>query len=172
MQSYLVVGFNKATNIITLLINGEYINFPVPVNNGLYPEGDELTNLLQTYATNAAARQSAQSASTLVANNTAAIINLITEPPVVPVTITTSDQARNIRTRLLGATDWTQLPGAPLTSDQVTAWAAYRTELRNLTTQPGFFTNITWPIPPVAVMNMIGLSLTDSNGVPVQRPLL
>ncbi len=48
---------------------------------------------------------------------------------------------RNAR---LSACDWTQLPDAPV--DGV-AWAAYRQELRDITTQTDPF-NITWPQEP------------------------
>lgn len=36
------------------------------------------------------------------------------------------------RDRLLAASDWTQLPDAPLTSAQREAWAEYRAALRDL----------------------------------------
>ena len=49
------------------------------------------------------------------------------------------------RDRKLSASDWTQLPDAPV--DQA-AWAAYRQELRDITTQSGFPDSITWPIAP------------------------
>ena len=49
------------------------------------------------------------------------------------------------RDRKLSASDWTQLPDAPV--DQA-AWAKYRQELRDITTQRGFPDSITWPIAP------------------------
>lgn len=39
---------------------------------------------------------------------------------------------RDIRNHLLKQSDWTQLPDAPLTTDDVTAWRLYRHILRNL----------------------------------------
>lgn len=36
------------------------------------------------------------------------------------------------RNSLLSSSDWTMLPDVPLTAEQVEAWKAYRTELRNL----------------------------------------
>ena len=55
---------------------------------------------------------------------------------------------RGERNRLLAACDWTQVPDSPLSSDDKAAWAAYRTELRNVPSQTGFPTNIVWPTPP------------------------
>lgn len=64
------------------------------------------------------------------------------------ITIRTDAQAASIRiqrNQLLADTDWTQLPDAPV--DQA-KWAAYRVELRQLKTQPGFPWRIDWPQPP------------------------
>jgi hypothetical protein len=53
--------------------------------------------------------------------------------------------ARSKRNSLLTASDWTQVADAPV--DQV-AWATYRQELRDLTTQAGFPETIDWPAVP------------------------
>ena len=52
------------------------------------------------------------------------------------------------RSELLYASDWTQIPNGPLTTAQQTAWATYRQELRDITSQPGYPTNVVWPTPP------------------------
>lgn len=49
------------------------------------------------------------------------------------------------RSRLLAASDWTQLPDVPLATKD--AWATYRQALRDITTQADPF-NITWPPTP------------------------
>lgn len=46
----------------------------------------------------------------------------------------------------LAASDWTQLPDAPV---DAAAWAEYRQALRNITMQPDPF-NIVWPTTPGA----------------------
>jgi len=48
---------------------------------------------------------------------------------------------RNARNAKLAASDWTQLPDAPVDS---AAWATYRQALRDITTQADPF-NIVWP---------------------------
>ena len=48
---------------------------------------------------------------------------------------------RSQRNQILKDCDWTQLADAPVDK---TAWATYRQELRDITTQPDPF-NITWP---------------------------
>ena len=51
---------------------------------------------------------------------------------------------RNQRDYLLLSCDWTQLPDVPVAVDKA-AWAAYRVELRNVTTQT---LPVVWPVAP------------------------
>jgi hypothetical protein len=55
---------------------------------------------------------------------------------------------RSERNRRLAATDWTQLPDAPLTPDQRTACAAYRQALRDLPQNTADPANPCWPPRP------------------------
>jgi hypothetical protein len=55
-------------------------------------------------------------------------------------------EARSKRNTLLAASDWTQIPDAPV--DQA-AWATYRQALRDITAQAGFPESIDWPVQPV-----------------------
>jgi hypothetical protein len=52
------------------------------------------------------------------------------------------------RKNFLINTDWTQLPNNPLTTEKQIAWANYRQELRDITIQSGYPSNITWPTKP------------------------
>jgi hypothetical protein len=56
-----------------------------------------------------------------------------------------SNGVRSDRNQRLAACDWTQLPDAPVDRP---LWASYRQNLRDVTSQPGFPWNITWPIEP------------------------
>lgn len=58
------------------------------------------------------------------------------------------NQMRGERRQLLRATDWTQMPDAPLSLVDRQAWAAYRQALRDLPQLPGF-PDVEWPRPPV-----------------------
>ena len=53
---------------------------------------------------------------------------------------------RTERNSRLAQCDWTQLPDSPVNS---AAWATYRQELRDLTAQATFPTEVTWPVEPV-----------------------
>ena len=52
------------------------------------------------------------------------------------------------RDDLLYKSDWTQIPNNPLTAEQQQAWAVYRQELRDITSQSGYPFNVIWPTPP------------------------
>ena len=54
-------------------------------------------------------------------------------------------KVRTERNKKLADTDWTQLADS---SADATAWATYRTALRDLPTAEGFPHNITWPTEP------------------------
>ena len=52
------------------------------------------------------------------------------------------------RNHLLQSSDWTQLPDAPVSEEFRAQWVAYRRALRDVPSQPGFPTNISWPTQP------------------------
>jgi hypothetical protein len=58
------------------------------------------------------------------------------------------DQIKVKRDELLYASDWTQIPNNPLTTQAQEAWATYRQELRDVTAQSGYPFNVTFPIAP------------------------
>jgi len=55
---------------------------------------------------------------------------------------------RYMRDELLANSDWTQVNDSALDDSTKTSWATYRTALRDISTQAGFPTNITWPTAP------------------------
>lgn len=55
---------------------------------------------------------------------------------------------RSVRDELLIFSDWTQMPDSPLDDSTKASWATYRTALRDISTQTGFPTDITWPTAP------------------------
>lgn len=55
------------------------------------------------------------------------------------------------RSRRLAYCDWTQLPDADLTPEQVAKWASYRQSLRDITenlSSDVTYDQIDWPVPP------------------------
>lgn len=59
-------------------------------------------------------------------------------------------RVRSKRNQLLADTDWTESPGAQsrLGPSKAAEYATYRQALFDLTTQPNFPIQITWPLPP------------------------
>lgn len=55
---------------------------------------------------------------------------------------------RGKRNGLLKECDWTQLPDNGLSEEDRQRWAAYRQELRNLSSLPGWPYDISWPTSP------------------------
>jgi hypothetical protein len=58
------------------------------------------------------------------------------------------EQVRGQRDWLLSSSDWSQVADAPLSANDRLNWQDYRRELRDVTLQPGFPTEVTWPIAP------------------------
>ena len=56
------------------------------------------------------------------------------------------NQVRRLRSELLAKCDWTDLPHAPLTETEKTAWMVYRQALRDITKQK--IEKINWPEEP------------------------
>jgi hypothetical protein len=54
-------------------------------------------------------------------------------------------ETRTKRNTLLTASDWTQVLDTPVDQDK---WADYRQELRDISKQSGFPTNVAWPVEP------------------------
>ena len=59
-----------------------------------------------------------------------------------------ASSVRYERDAKLALCDWTQMPDSPLDDSTKASWATYRTELRDVTEQTGFPTDITWPTAP------------------------
>ena len=66
----------------------------------------------------------------------------------IPNNVSAINEILNVRQQNLVACDWTQIPNGPLTEQQQQAWAVYRQELRDITTQSGYPFNVIWPTPP------------------------
>lgn len=60
----------------------------------------------------------------------------------------TAENIRERRDELLSSCDWTQIPDSPLSDEDKTVWQTYRQELRDITDQAGFPTDVTWPVIP------------------------
>lgn len=62
-----------------------------------------------------------------------------------------AEEVRNKRNQLLADSDWTQIPDAVSAGADQRQWSEYRQQLREITSQPGFPWNVTWPQQPDVV---------------------
>jgi hypothetical protein len=62
----------------------------------------------------------------------------------------TAERHRVTRNKLLADSDWTQMNDSPLSNEDKTAWAVYRSELRNLTDDAAWpnLSDSDWPVAP------------------------
>lgn len=155
MKEYKIVGLSN--NQITLEYDGITRNFPLPIHDGLYPEGEELDALLTRYVQ--IQRENVEVIPT--ATNEDAIKSLVETPTVTVIKL------KHQRNRLLGFTDKFVLPDAPITN--LEAWKTYRQDLRDLPNQLSFPNIVIWPIPPVQLKNPMGVALTNTDGSPAQQ---
>ncbi len=94
-----------------------------------------------------AALLAAQSAGKLIRTDSAGHPVAVDPPP--PSDAEMAAAIRAERNRLIAASDWTQLPDAPLAAAQKAAWSAYRQALRDVTGQETFPFSVVWPAAPV-----------------------
>lgn len=59
-----------------------------------------------------------------------------------------ADSVRELRNKKLSVCDWTQLADSPLDATKKAEYEAYRQALRDVTSQAGFPTDVTWPVEP------------------------
>jgi hypothetical protein len=62
----------------------------------------------------------------------------------------TAEEHRETRNGLLAASDWTQMPDSPLTTEVKTSWVTYRTALRDLPSHSNWpnLEDSDWPTKP------------------------
>ena len=74
---------------------------------------------------------------------------VLADPPG-PTDAQLAAQYRVRRDALLAASDWTQLPDAPLSEEARLVWATYRQALRDVPQQDGFPRTVSMPTPPTS----------------------
>lgn len=73
---------------------------------------------------------------------------LVTDLPATLLSRIKAEQAMVERGQRLRATDWTQMPDAPLAALEKAAYQTYRQALRDLPSLPGF-PDVPWPTLPI-----------------------
>lgn len=76
------------------------------------------------------------------------------------------------RARLLSGSDWTQVADVPYGPEWQEAWRAYRQQLRDVSSQPGFPQVIEWPAPPPTKPDVAAAAVPPSPEPPYVPPAM
>lgn len=162
MNDYTLDAFDPNSHNVLIGFDGRQVNFPLPIIDGKYPEGEALHNLLSAYVRNA--RSAPPPPPPPFASNADSIQRMVVPPA-------DFEMRRAVvvaRNRLLLATDWTQMNDSPLAGNLVVSWKNYRQTLRDIPRQTGFPYNVVWPVPPSQITGPAGVVLTEVRGAPTQ----
>jgi hypothetical protein len=142
-HNYQILSFDPTNATMVIEFEGlQPLNFHAPNDGTQYLTGQELEDAIQSlYPTYEVERISA------ISNLTGAE-DIVSK--VVPKYTSNALDSDNLMARnmALAMSDWTQIPGAPLTTEKINEWATYRQELRDLPTQAGWPLSVDWPIVP------------------------
>lgn len=158
-MEYQIISFDSLYNLLTVRFNDSVSRKPaemvlsLPLDAaGNLPEGDYLDNYIKNHIPKAP--------ETFKANNAEAIAKLVNPLPVDPDPVDLlplAEKLRTIRNAKIGLEEWRvkryvsqQALGVP-TSDSEEDYKKvlqYIEDLRNITVQPGFPTDVTWPDEP------------------------
>lgn len=158
---YNIIHFTQG--ILTVELGDQLIGVPLFVENGLYPTGDTLDAIIQKQIEAVLSTPKTQTTAT----NEAEILALVKPSKRKQSTEDAIKYVLSRRGQLLDATDWTQTVDSPLSDSIKNQWKIYRQALRDMTKQPGYPSQVIWPVPPFAVETSGKTLLTDTSGKPL-----
>ena len=144
-----IISFDEENCQVVLLVDGlppYAVDLPID-ENGNTLEGAELDRYLQGFYP----YQHFERKNNLkngVKNADAVRSRVTVVPEIILSASEIENQVKVERIFLLSQTDWTQLPDVSMPEEERNAWRSYRQTLRDITSQPGFPTDIIWPINP------------------------
>lgn len=155
-MKYKIVKFSSNTGQIEIECEGypQRIAITLPIDNGMYPEGDDLDIYIRGFVPSWLIERNKLLSQGV--RNEKTIQDLVGESDLTSTELNDKDNIVNQiyvkRQTLLQQSDWTQLPDVPLSDTQRKLWADYRQQLRDITLQP-LTADIKWPIKP----NILGI---------------
>ena len=159
MKNYKIIKIENG--IIRLSIGDAQVSYAIPIIDGMLLEGNALIDYLDR-SVESFNKQNAASAANMP--NYSSVVSYVQS---LISTDALADDIRRSRVRMLLSTDWTQFADNGLSDETKAEYAAYRSELRNISSQSTFPTSVVWPVPPVAITNPIGVKITDALGNPL-----
>lgn len=144
-----IIGFDELACQVVVHVDGvSPYAVDLPINeDGSTLEGEELLRYLRGfYPSQYFERKERLKNGVKNAQAVRALVNPF--PESAPSNAEVAVRVRLQRNELLSASDWTQVTDAPLSAEQVAAFAAYRQELREIPNQAGFPFDVVWPMNP------------------------
>lgn len=141
-HNYKVLSFNESNGTMVIEFEGRPpLNYWAPRNETSYLSGQELEDAIQALYP----EDQVQLENSMLSLEGSEHIKALISPP-------STEQIQSLaiakRNGLLYSCDWTQISDNQLTTEQRNAWAVYRQQLRDITTQPGWPADVTWPTQP------------------------
>jgi hypothetical protein len=149
---YKITNFDESTHEISVYFRDVRTIAPIKIKlyttDGMYPEGVELENYIMSFCP---LLPSDDSNPKEIAKNSSYIHGLVKEPSKLKQSVIDAKNAA-LQKRLVSlyASDWTQLPDAQNSMDEQDKklWLSYRQDLRDITKQAGWPTDVVWPKIP------------------------
>lgn len=161
-MKYVITGFMNG--ILNVKYEDSFLTIPLLLTDGKYPEGEELDRLILDHIQ--AKKDSILYNTTVVATNSDAISALVARESQPVEDLSAMERlVRVSRSRILQATDWTQMVDSPVEDLVKTQWADFRSALRDISDQEGFPLNVRWPLPPLDVFDIYGTKLLTKEGI-------
>jgi hypothetical protein len=170
-MNYKIVKFYENTGQIEIQCDElpQRISIDLPIDNGKYPEGDDLDRYIRGFIPTWVTTRKERLKKVTNADSIRSLVDSSKE---------TEEEYKkknfNLRSvyvtrhRLLAESDWTQSTDSPLSDVQKAKWAKYRQELRDITNKP-LDHNMVWPTPP-KILSIISFVSKDIVNDKIHRP--
>lgn len=147
-MSYKIVSFDEKTGQIDVTCDGGIkFSLEIPIEDGKYIEGTLLDEYINKFIPVSIIERNDTIKNGI--ENSDTIKSLVVGEDVIGTDYDIkAGQIRQRRNNRLSATDWTQLPDAPLTQEQKAIYFTYRQQLRDVTKQDGFPFDVICPEEP------------------------
>jgi hypothetical protein len=149
---YKITNFDESTHEISVYFRDVRTIAPTQIKlyitDGMYPEGVELDNYIMSFCPSLPSDDTNPKE---LAKNSSYIHGLVKEPSKLKQSvIDAKNLALQRRLVSLYSSDWTQLPDAQNSMDEQDKklWLSYRQDLRDITKQAGWPTDVVWPKVP------------------------
>lgn len=163
MAQWNIVDFSPNNNNVSVFLPEiqKKFNVVIPTQEGILPTKEEITSYINIMADKFLTAQSNADAPTT--DISSVVSDMVSYPDGF-----LDKNYRILRNSILNKTDRFLIQDRPIDDTTKSELLNYRQQLRDLTNQPGFPTNITWPVPPQVLFQTNGtLMRIKEDGTPI-----